>query len=76
VADDDQLLEAIRLGAQGIVLKDMAPGDTAYSDYSIDYERGQLTFTNRHPMLVSKISMLFRSALIATTEPLTATSRP
>jgi len=26
VADDDQLLEAIRLGAQGIVLKDTAPG--------------------------------------------------
>src|SRR5215471_12664382 len=26
VADDDQLLQAIRLGAQGIVLKDMAPG--------------------------------------------------
>src|SRR5262245_17769711 len=25
VADDDQLLEAIRLGAQGVVLKDMAP---------------------------------------------------
>jgi DNA-binding NarL/FixJ family response regulator len=25
VADDDQLLEAIRLGAEGIVLKDMAP---------------------------------------------------
>lgn len=26
VADDDQLLEAIRLGVQGVVLKDMAPG--------------------------------------------------
>jgi DNA-binding NarL/FixJ family response regulator len=25
VVDDDQLLEAIRLGAQGVVLKDMAP---------------------------------------------------
>ena len=25
VADDDQLLEAIRLGAQGVVLKEMAP---------------------------------------------------
>ena len=25
VIDDDQLLEAIRLGAQGVVLKDMAP---------------------------------------------------